>query len=94
MPEASDNGDDNDLDKEYKYGDTDDLEIGAHYKNPFLTNAENKSCPNGWFAVNDLQPNAAVLGCYLQPHFNSNTVRFGVKILIPLNNCTDSVECE
>ena len=28
-------------------------------------NAEKKSCPNLWFDANDLQPNKAVLGCYL-----------------------------
>ena len=33
MPEASANGDDNDSDEEDQDGDTDDLEIGAHYKN-------------------------------------------------------------
>ena len=33
MPEASDNGDDNNLDNEDQDRDTNDLEIGAHYKN-------------------------------------------------------------
>ena len=50
--EASDNGDDNYSDEEDYDGDTDDLEIGDHYKKPFFTNAEKKSCPNGWIAVN------------------------------------------
>ena len=54
FPEASDNGYDNDSDEEYQDGDTDVLEIGAHFKNPFFTNAENKSCLNGWITVNDL----------------------------------------
>ena len=36
MPEASDNGDDNDSDEENQYGDTNGLENGAHYKNTFL----------------------------------------------------------
>ena len=35
VPEASDNGDDNDSDKEDWYGYTYDLEIGAHYKSHF-----------------------------------------------------------
>ena len=69
MPEASAN-DDNDSDEEDQYGDTDDLEIGAHYKNPFLTNDEKKSRPNGWIAVNDLQLNEDVIGRYQKPHFN------------------------
>ena len=47
MTEASDNGDGNDSYEDDQYGYKDDLEIGAHYKNPFLINAENKSCPNG-----------------------------------------------
>ena len=58
----------------------------------FFTNAENKSCPNGWIAVNDLQPNEKILGSHQQPHFNPNKVRAGVKLLIPLSCCTDSVE--
>ena len=49
MPEASDNDNDNDSDEEDQDGDTDDLEIGAHYKNPFFTNSEKKSCPNVFF---------------------------------------------
>ena len=64
MTEASNNGDDNDSDEEDQYGDTDDLEIGDHYKNPFFINAEKKSCPNGWFDVNDSQPNEYFLGRY------------------------------
>ena len=42
VPEASENGDDNDSDEYDQDGDTDDLEIGAHYKNPYFTNAEKK----------------------------------------------------
>ena len=94
MPEASDNGDDNDSGEEDQYRDTDDLEIGAHNKNQLFTNAENKSCTNGCIAVNDLQPNEDVLGRYQKPHFNPNKVSFGVKMLIPLANWSDSVECE
>ena len=36
VSEASDNGDDNDSDEKDQDGDTDDLEIGAHFKNQFL----------------------------------------------------------
>ena len=36
MPEASDNGDDNNSDEEDQDGDTDDLDIGARYKKKFL----------------------------------------------------------
>ena len=57
MPEASTNGDDNGSGEEYKEGDTYGLEINDHYKNPFFTYAEKKSYPNGFIAVNDLQPN-------------------------------------
>ena len=64
VPESSYNGYDNDSDKEDQDGYIDNLEIGAHYKKPFFTNAENKSCPNGWIAVNVLQPNEDVLGRY------------------------------
>ena len=64
MPEASDNGDDNYSDDEDQDGDTDDLEISAHLQKAIFTNAEKKSCPNGWIAVNDLQPNEIVLGLY------------------------------
>ena len=40
------------LDEEDQYGDTYDLEIGAHYKKQFFTNNDNKSCHNGWIDVN------------------------------------------
>ena len=33
-------------------------------KKSHFTNTENKSCPNSWIAVNELQPNEDVLGCY------------------------------
>ena len=36
VTEASDNGDDNDLYEKDQDGDTFDLEIGAHYRKPFL----------------------------------------------------------
>ena len=68
--------------------------MGAHYKNPFFINAEKKSCPNGWIAVNYLQPNGDVIGRYQQPHYNPNKVRVGVKLLIPLARWSESVECE
>ena len=93
VPEVSENGYDNDLDEEDQDRDTDDSEIGAHYKKPFFTNAENKSCPNGWIDVNDLQPNEDVLGRYQQPHLNPNKVRFVVKMFIPLSHWSDYVEC-
>ena len=63
-------------------------------KNQFFTNDENKSCPKGWISVNDLQPNEDVLGHYQQPHFNPNKVRVGVKLPIPLDRWSYSVECE
>ena len=44
--------DDNNLYEEDQYGDTDDLEIGAHYKKQIFTNDDNKLCPNGWIDVN------------------------------------------
>ena len=64
VPEASDNGDDNDSDEEDQYGDTDYSEIGTHLQKSIFTNAEKKTCPNGWFTVNYLQPNEASLGRY------------------------------
>ena len=94
MPEASDNCDDNDSDDEDQDGDTDDLAIGSNFKNPFFTNDENKSCPNGWIALNGLQPNEDVLERYQRPHSNTNKVRVGVKILIPLAPCSYFVDCE
>ena len=84
MPEASDIGYDNDSDEEDQYGGTDDLVIGDHYKKPFFTNAEKKSYPNGCIAVNDLQQNENLFGCYKHPHWNTNKDRIGVKLLIPL----------
>ena len=93
MPEAPDNGYDNDSDEEDQYVDTDDLGIIDHYKNQFLTKAENKSCTNDWIAVNDLQPNECVLERYQQPYFNPNKVRVGVKMLISLAHWSEYVEC-
>ena len=62
--EESYNDDDNNSDEEDQDGDTDDLEIGAHYKNQFFRNSENKSCTNGSIVANDLQPHEDVLGIY------------------------------
>ena len=93
VSEASDNGDYYDSDEEDQDGDTDDLEIGAHYKNPFF-NSEKKSCPNGWISVNELQPHGDVLGRYQQPRFNPNEVRVGFKLPIPFSHWSDYVECE
>ena len=94
MPEATENGDDNYLEEEDQDGGTDDLEIGAHYKNPFFTNAENIPFPNGWIAVNYLQPNGDVLERYQQPHFNQYKARVGFKLLINLAHWSGSIECE
>ena len=44
--------------------------------------------------MNDLQPNEDVIGCYQQPQLNPNKVRVRVKLLIPLDHWSDSVECE
>ena len=44
--------------------------------------------------MNELQPNEDVLEQYKQPHFNPNKVRVGVKLLIPLDYWSESVECE
>ena len=84
MPEAPANGEDNDSYEEDQYGDTYDLDIGADYKNTFFINSENKSFPNGWISVNELQPNKYVIGRYQYPQLNSNTVRVGAKMLIHL----------
>ena len=94
MTKVSNNGNDNNLYEENQDRDTYDIEICDHYKKSFLTNAEKKSCPNGWFALNDLQQNESVLGRYRQPQFNSNTFRVGVKLITPMDHWTDSVECE
>ena len=65
-------------------GYIDDLEIGDHRKKQFVTNAENKSCPNGWISVNDLPTNEDVIGCHQHPHVNPNKIRVIVKLLINL----------
>ena len=44
--------------------------------------------------MNDLQQNEDALGRYQHPHFNSNKYRVGLKLIIPLDHCSDSVECE
>ena len=53
-----------------------------------------KSRPNGWIAVNDLQPIEDILGRVQQPQFNENKFRVGFKLLIPLSHWSESIECE
>ena len=43
--------------------------------------------------MNDLQPNEDILGRYQQPHFDTNKVRVGFKLLIPLAHWSESGEC-
>ena len=44
--------------------------------------------------MNNLQPNAYVIGRFQQSHINPNKVWVGVKLLIPLDHLSDSVEFE
>ena len=44
--------------------------------------------------MNYLQPNEDVLGRYQNPHFDTNKVRVGVKLLIPLSLLSYYVEFE
>ena len=86
MPEASENGDENDSDEEDKDGDTNNLEISDNLQKAIFTNAENKPYPNGWISVNELQLNEDVLGLYQQPHFNPNKLTVVFKLLISLSH--------